>query len=172
MNEIVKICKKHGPLTLEQTRINGGYRRCKLCHCSFSKKERETKPDFHEKKAVREQKYRDEKPDLIRNQRLRHIEKVGPSFYLRKSLRSHGLTEEQYHDMVRAQDNKCAICLKSETRKDPKHDRICRLCIDHSHKRHKVRALLCHDCNTGIGKFKEDLEIMQKAMDYIKLHEG
>jgi hypothetical protein len=168
MDEIVKVCKKHGNLTREQTRINGGYLRCKLCHCDFSKKERTEKPDFKEKKKVREAKYRKEAPNIIKAQRLRHIEKVGPNFHLIKAFRHHGITEEEFYEMRDRQDNKCAICLRPERRKDPRHDRVCRLCIDHDHKTHKVRALLCSSCNAAIGKFEDNLEIMQRAMDYIK----
>ena len=30
------------------------------------------------------------------------------------------------------------------------------LCIDHCHNKGKVRGLLCHSCNLGIGLLKEN----------------
>lgn len=53
--------------------------------------------------------------------------------------------------------NKCIICHSEEN-----------LCIDHCHNSEKFRGLLCKKCNTAIAYFKEDIEIMQSAIEYIK----
>ena len=42
--------------------------------------------------------------------------------------------------------------------------------IDHCHKTGFVRGWLCGFCNRGIGLFHEDIKIMEKAIDYIRLH--
>ena len=42
-----------------------------------------------------------------------------------------------------------------------------RLAVDHHHKSGVTRGLLCDNCNHGIGKFIEDEEIMNKAIDYL-----
>jgi hypothetical protein len=34
----------------------------------------------------------------------------------------------------------------------------------------KGRGLLCSDCNTGIGKLKDDQKILRKAADYLDNH--
>ena len=39
--------------------------------------------------------------------------------------------------------------------------------IDHCHKTSRFRGLLCGNCNTGLGMFKENIETMQKAINYI-----
>ena len=39
--------------------------------------------------------------------------------------------------------------------------------IDHCHETNKVRGLLCHGCNTGLGAFKEDLNLLIKAKEYL-----
>jgi len=72
--------------------------------------------------------------------------------------REYGLTEEQYNYMVSSQNNMCAICNK------PSHKT---LHIDHDHVTGKVRGLLCSSCNTGIGFFKDDISLLNNAIDYL-----
>jgi hypothetical protein len=43
-----------------------------------------------------------------------------------------------------------------------------RLSIDHNHETGEVRELLCGDCNTAIGMAKEDPEILQAMISYLK----
>ena len=42
------------------------------------------------------------------------------------------------------------------------------LCIDHDHTTGKVRGMLCHDCNTSLGKFRDNPDILRKAADYLE----
>lgn len=69
---------------------------------------------------------------------------------------------ERYEEMLKEQEGKCAICSRipdgSEKRK---------LAVDHDHKSGTVRALLCGECNRGLGLFKDDPELMQKAAKYL-----
>lgn len=44
------------------------------------------------------------------------------------------------------------------------------LCIDHNHITGKVRGVLCDACNTGIGKLKDDISLLQKAINYLNKH--
>lgn len=45
------------------------------------------------------------------------------------------------------------------------------LSIDHCHTTGKVRGLLCRQCNIALGKFKEDVTILQSAIAYLKKYE-
>lgn len=42
--------------------------------------------------------------------------------------------------------------------------------IDHCHRTRKVRSALCRECNIGLGMFKEDLNTLEKAVEYLKYH--
>ena len=50
---------------------------------------------------------------------------------------------------------------------------ICTICgengdqIDHCHTTEKVRGLLCINCNTGLGKFKDDPMLLEFARMYL-----
>jgi lambda family phage minor tail protein L len=44
------------------------------------------------------------------------------------------------------------------------------LSVDHCHKTNTLRDLLCHQCNSGLGQFKDNIEILQKAIDYLHKH--
>lgn len=73
----------------------------------------------------------------------------------------YGINPEEYITMHEKQNGKCAICGES-----PKTLRG--LHIDHSHITGKVRGLLCHGCNTGIGALKEDAQILLNAIKYLR----
>lgn len=42
------------------------------------------------------------------------------------------------------------------------------LVIDHDHKTGNARSWLCDSCNTGLGRFKDDIELLEKAIEYLK----
>ena len=84
--------------------------------------------------------------------------------------RKFGLDLAQYSAMVAAQDNKCAICACAETA--TRKGRVKALAVDHDHVTGKIRGLLCVACNTGIGKFKDDRNLLLSAVKYIDKHSG
>lgn len=76
--------------------------------------------------------------------------------------RKFGISIEQYDEMLKNQDGRCAIC---ETHRSWFRQAFA---VDHNHKTGKIRGLLCAACNTAIGKLKEDLEIIRRAMIYLQ----
>lgn len=82
----------------------------------------------------------------------------------RKSLlKKYGITEEFYQKEREAQKHCCKICGKHES--NQKHGK---LYVDHCHETELYRGLLCNSCNTGLGSFRDNEELMLKAIEYVK----
>ncbi len=73
----------------------------------------------------------------------------------------YGVTPQFLLDLYDKQEGKCALC-----EAEPQTERG--LHVDHCHATQRVRGLLCHGCNTGIGALKEDPKIFSKAISYLK----
>jgi hypothetical protein len=83
--------------------------------------------------------------------------------------RSYGITLDQYNGMGDAQQWLCAICGCKETTKD-KDGGPRQMPVDHDHKTGKVRALLCTQCNRGLGMFSDSPDKLQAALEYLRKH--
>ena len=74
-----------------------------------------------------------------------------------RRLRKYGITKEQYMNLLTEQRGCCKVC------GDELGDG---LRVDHCHETGEVRALLCSNCNTGIGLFKEEPRRLRAAALY------
>jgi len=77
-------------------------------------------------------------------------------------LREYGLTQEGFYKLLASQKGRCAIC---KTR-NPKGKGTWH--VDHDHETREVRGLLCHNCNTGLGRFEDSPETLEAAVKYLK----
>lgn len=59
---------------------------------------------------------------------------------------------------VSAEGQVCALCGSTK-----------RLSVDHDHTSGKVRGILCSNCNTGLGLFKEQPMLLRKAAVYLEM---
>jgi hypothetical protein len=81
---------------------------------------------------------------------------------LRRNLKRYGLTYEDFSNLLRDQNNLCAICRKPQRVKGK------RLFVDHSHSSKRVRGLLCASCNTALGLIEENPKWGNLALSYLK----
>ena len=75
--------------------------------------------------------------------------------------KKYGITEEFFSNMLQSQNNACAICNRDFIGGTD-------IKIDHDHKTGQVRGLLCHNCNTGLGHFKDNIKIFQSTIKYLE----
>lgn len=73
----------------------------------------------------------------------------------------YNITIEYYNEMLAKQNNKCAICGVDANKCTRK------LSVDHCHKSNKIRGLLCMLCNRAIGNLKDDINLLDKAKEYL-----
>ncbi|MBD5603569.1 MAG: endonuclease VII domain-containing protein [Candidatus Eremiobacteraeota bacterium] len=80
----------------------------------------------------------------------------------RRMRSQYNLTPAEYEAMRIAQGGRCAICGYIPPDSRP------RLAVDHDHKTNRVRALLCSNCNTGLGMLDDDPERLRAAAAYLE----
>jgi hypothetical protein len=66
---------------------------------------------------------------------------------------------------------RCAICDQPEGAIDPHSKKPRKLAVDHNHVTGAVRALLCTNCNTGLGRFDDSRELLRRAIAYLEKHD-
>lgn len=77
-----------------------------------------------------------------------------------KLKKAYGVTTEQKNHLIALQNNACAIC--EIELNNPKY-----INVDHCHTTGKVRGILCHNCNFGLGQFKDNKKLLEAAIDYL-----
>jgi hypothetical protein len=154
--------------------------RCKPCAIIYRKKhyqdnkEKVTarnnlwRANNRERVKANDARVRRERPELAKGRVARYREKNKENINIRARVREYGITIEQYHDMIKKQNNKCAICSQEETKiwKGKKTE----LGLDHCHKSGVLRELLCFKCNIGIGMFHDNQDLLLKAIAYLRKH--
>jgi len=76
--------------------------------------------------------------------------------------KKYNITMEEYNKMFADQNGCCKIC--GDHYSSLAHG----LVVDHCHITGNVRSLLCGRCNTAIGLFKEDVETIKNAIEYLR----
>lgn len=72
--------------------------------------------------------------------------------------RTYGISLEEYERLA---IDGCHICGAREAGKKSLH-------VDHCHSTGQVRGILCDACNKGIGSFRDDTELLEKAISYLR----
>ena len=79
---------------------------------------------------------------------------------------NYGITPEHYNETLVKQEGGCAICRSATTGSK----RSSHFHVDHDHTTGKVRGLLCHQCNIGLGGFRDNIQSMKNAITYLEKH--
>lgn len=138
--KVCKICHVEKPLTdfYKNKNADGRFNSCKIC-------------EWKKVKEFRKNPFNEEK---IKSYRRKHHLK-----------NRYGISIDTFNHLRDIQMNRCMICGLSPPLSGKKKNQI--LHIDHCHKTGNVRGLLCYLCNRGIGMFKEDITLLEKAIDYL-----
>lgn len=188
MTTICRNCQKEKPTSefYKDASVRAGIKLdCKTCYSQKSKEqEKSYKPrrrELHrgylrsipcrrEKRNAESAEWRDRNRDRISDYNKRKWWSVSDSKRRELWIKSHyGMTIEDERKMLEAQDYRCPMCLTALTRKN--------LAIDHDHaccpseKRSScgrcVRGILCKKCNSAIGLFKDNTNVLRRAVAYL-----
>ncbi|MDA8223472.1 MAG: endonuclease VII domain-containing protein [Desulfitobacterium hafniense] len=112
-------------------------------------------------KYAEDEEYRESQKLKSNEYNLRRSPEEKKSSHLKGTF---GITIEDYDELYRNQDGKCAICgsIDSKT-KLSKY-----FCIDHDHDTGKVRGLLCSNCNFALGHFQDNIVNLENAIKYLR----
>lgn len=148
-----RVCKNgHDTLVLGRYKRGG----CKLCTRARAKRYFYANKDLCHKRN---------KNYLLKNADKVSLRKI---MYRKSNLHREDLWKRQgitltlleYNEMKQAQKSLCLICKKLESGKQ-------QLNVDHCHKTGRIRGLICHKCNKGLGCFNEDKNILLEAVRYL-----
>jgi hypothetical protein len=139
-------CEKVVPITHNEARGSGWV--CAIKQRADAHAYRETN---HEVLADKHLAWRERNRQAVRDHHL---------------VRNYGINRTEFNRMLVAQEGKCAICGHVPT--GEVRDKV--LHVDHDHETGAVRQLLCTKCNTGLGAFRDDVERLRKAIDYLRKH--
>ncbi|MEU7570352.1 endonuclease VII domain-containing protein [Micromonospora sp. NPDC049240] len=81
---------------------------------------------------------------------------------------TYGITGDEYLTVLAHQGGRCAICRRAKGLKR-------KLAVDHDHalekekgSRASVRGLLCSPCNSVLAHFRDDIEALLRAIEYLR----
>lgn len=86
--------------------------------------------------------------------------------------RKYGLSADDFDRMWDSQQGRCEICnCEMEEKHERGRNNSRTVSVDHSHSTGAVRGLLCTGCNSGLGKFKDEIEVVRSALTYLLKYE-
>lgn len=157
---------EHGPQTYgryQKYDLPDGRRRCRICDEIKSL-------DNFQRRSSRTLARRNECSDCFRRlaRDRYHSDPDKHRDQMRRTM--YGLAPGEYDRMNAEQNGLCAICGSPETSSERYTGRSRKLFVDHHHASGQVRQLLCMRCNVGIGQFRDDPDLLKKAIAYLDKH--
>jgi Recombination endonuclease VII len=96
---------------------------------------------------------------ILRRKRERHNPESAQKRWL---FYRYGLTPQTWAEMFERQGKRCGICRKESAR----------WVVDHNHTTGKIREILCHGCNVGLGFLEDNPDTVRRAAEYLDRHNG
>jgi prolyl oligopeptidase PreP (S9A serine peptidase family) len=166
---ICKLFKEPSKFRKNKNKKDGLECRCKSCAVMDHKIHREERIRYYELHRTEKIKssadyYKTHKKDMTEYKRnYREANKINSRISNRKQhiMYTYGITLEEYNQLFLEQKGKCAICGRhqSELKRT--------MSIDHDHETGKIRGLLCQKCNVGIGSLNDDIDLLNKGIQYL-----
>ena len=142
---------------------------CKICQRSARNRPKEKARgkiyrEEHAEEIRRKKKEYLSNPENIEKSRAyaREYHRKNPQRQRDRLFKKYGITAQQYDEMLLSQNGGCAICGKE------KNGKKMNFVIDHNHLTGNVRALLCTQCNAGIGNFMDSPSLLRQAATYLE----
>lgn len=148
-----------------KSRKDGYASECKACMSARNKASRLANPEKF-KEAAR--KWRESSPNYLKQWKARNKKRTKVMKRKEYLKSKYGISLEQYEDMRVAQQYRCYVCDKHED--EIPNPGPTALNVDHCHDTGVIRKLLCMSCNIALGKVNDDVEILQRCIEYIKEH--
>jgi hypothetical protein len=173
-----KICTKCGAEKPEADfNRYGGKKRgirpdCRVCqharNAAYIEKNREKRKAYHRQWRLdhydeyvgKDAAWRARNKDKIKAKNARRAGNTSRGYNL---CGKYGITEADYAVLFERQSGRCAVC-----RTDKPGGMGNRLHVDHDHVTGKVRGLLCHHCNSGLGNLRDDILRLKAAIAYLE----
>lgn len=154
------------------------------CHCKIEKPLSEFSKDKHQNdgytyscKVCRNKRYNDwarENKDKVRERNAKKAQNRQAYYQSERGVESsrrahlkrmYNMTTEEYNVILESQNGVCDICKEPES-----YGRASFLSVDHCHNNETIRGLLCNNCNRAIGLLKDNIEVLENAVKYLKKH--
>lgn len=159
-------CKKILPIDVFHDRIDAPDGKSYVCRQCVRVRNAKV-----QKRYAEDQDFRDKRSEYHRKYRQKYREDMKERQRATKLWTNYGMTLDEYEEIYRTQDGVCAIC-GSGPHGGPEWARKQWLSVDHCHTTGHIRGLLCDNCNIGLGKFKDDPEFLQVAIEYLTRSTG
>lgn len=93
----------------------------------------------------------------IRRPSCNSCRKILEGMNMKPKIRSEWLKKKPTHIPF-----ECPICKKRTIA-----GVTCKVVLDHNHLTGEARSWICDSCNTGIGRFKDDIALLQRAVEFL-----
>jgi len=121
---------------------------------------------------ARAKKWKEANPEKVRESQRRAVQKSRSLESREEKKQRHlkdkyNLTLETYSQMYEKQKGCCAICNRTMLFQGVLDERKLTANVDHNHTTGEIRGLLCTSCNRGLGFFKDQATLLEKAAEYL-----